>query len=616
MAEEGMHPSQLSLSDAGVRFIAKHEGFKPNLYNDPVGHCTIGFGHLVHKGPINGTEPAEFKAGLTREQSLGLLKQDAGKAEATIRKSVTVPLTQNQYDALVSFTYNVGGGAFQKSTLLKELNKGNYDKVPGELNKWVRASGKVLPGLQKRRAEEGTYFKGTTPPKVEKAVAEAKETAEKTVCQECQPKEVIPLIFVPGIMGSVLRKRGGKGGQGEMVWNPGSKAFMLWNYSMADASEKRRKVIGPGYFSPDYLTVNGGNEPDDPNRGWDGIYSGYDEIRDYLQALKLPTDLAAKTEVPAYAFGYNWSDDNFNSGKKLNVYIGQIIKKHNSPGRVCKKVILISHSMGGLVSRSACKLHGAEGQVLGIVHGVQPVTGAPVAYWRMKAGFENSSIMTWISAQVLGRSAEEVTALLGNMPGALELLPNQDYQNNQGKTAWLMLHDGTKLPKSNPYQEIYGQKGKYWHAINPAYLNPGKSKPAMDWAKYKELLGMAESFHGKLKLYIHGTCQVFYGTGHPSADSVSFRKLAWYQEATNPMIFGNETSKGEYIARVKEGDDSFRVMLNDPSGDGDGTVPAFSGKALNAPGTVSFGLEHEPAYRNPQAQAFTKKAIIEFCRKK
>jgi GH24 family phage-related lysozyme (muramidase) len=147
-----------ALSPAGATFIAKFEGFRSALYNDPAGHCTIGFGHLVHHGPINGSEPKEFKAGITRERALELLQADAASAASAIRKNVKVPLTQQQFDALVSFAYNVGSGAFGDSTLLKKLNAGEYDAVPAQLNRWVKAEGKTLEGLVRRRAAEGALF--------------------------------------------------------------------------------------------------------------------------------------------------------------------------------------------------------------------------------------------------------------------------------------------------------------------------------------------------------------------------------------------------------------------------------------------------------------------------
>jgi lysozyme len=153
---------KVRLSKRGAAFIAHFEGFKPKLYNDPVGHCTIGCGHLVHHGPINGSEPEEFKAGITRERALELLQEDAESAAGEISTSVKVDLSQPQADALISFAFNVGNGAFRDSTLLKMLNDGDFAAVPAQLDRWTKASGRTLPGLVRRRKAEGALFRDGT----------------------------------------------------------------------------------------------------------------------------------------------------------------------------------------------------------------------------------------------------------------------------------------------------------------------------------------------------------------------------------------------------------------------------------------------------------------------
>ena len=147
-----------TLSQAGVEFIARFEGFRGTLYDDAAGHCTIGFGHLVHHGRTNGTESAEFRNGISRERGLELLADDAAKAAQAVVERVQVPLAQHQFDALVSFVFNLGAGAFAESTLLRELNAGHYDAVPPQLDRWVKAGGKTLQGLVRRREAEGVLF--------------------------------------------------------------------------------------------------------------------------------------------------------------------------------------------------------------------------------------------------------------------------------------------------------------------------------------------------------------------------------------------------------------------------------------------------------------------------
>ncbi len=149
----------MRVSDAGAQLIASFEGFRPNLYNDAAGHCTIGFGTLVHKGPINGSEPDEYRRGISRERAFELLRQACDRFEKSVN-SIGVPLTQNQFDALVSFTYNLGAGWTRQSGLVTALRGQRYADVPSEMMKWNKAGGKVLPGLTNRRAKESALFSG------------------------------------------------------------------------------------------------------------------------------------------------------------------------------------------------------------------------------------------------------------------------------------------------------------------------------------------------------------------------------------------------------------------------------------------------------------------------
>jgi GH24 family phage-related lysozyme (muramidase) len=151
------------VSSQGVELIKNFEGFSDKLYNDPVGHCTVGYGTLIHRGNCDGHSSEQpYVSGVTKERAAELLTQEASGFAGTINNKVTVPLNQNQFDALVSFVYNVGPGNFEKSTLLKLLNQGKYDSVPTELRKWTKArqNGQLvdLPGLVKRRVAEAELF--------------------------------------------------------------------------------------------------------------------------------------------------------------------------------------------------------------------------------------------------------------------------------------------------------------------------------------------------------------------------------------------------------------------------------------------------------------------------
>lgn len=139
------------INDEGLAVLKRFEGKRLTAYRDPVGIWTIGYGHTDAAGAPKVTAGQT----ITEGQAEAILKADLGQYENAVQNAVKVLLTDNQFSALVSFTFNVGVGAFRKSTLLKKLNAGNYDAVPGELMKWNKAGGKALPGLTNRRAAEG-----------------------------------------------------------------------------------------------------------------------------------------------------------------------------------------------------------------------------------------------------------------------------------------------------------------------------------------------------------------------------------------------------------------------------------------------------------------------------
>jgi lysozyme len=151
----------LDVSAGGLSLIASFEGWRGDLYDDVAGNATIGYGHLVHAGPVTAADRGgPYGNGITQAQGLALLHGDAARMVEAVRSSVTVPLTQDQFDALVSFTYNVGAGAFEGSTLLRLLNAGDYAGARAQFAVWDKAGGQVVPGLVRRRAAEAALFGG------------------------------------------------------------------------------------------------------------------------------------------------------------------------------------------------------------------------------------------------------------------------------------------------------------------------------------------------------------------------------------------------------------------------------------------------------------------------
>lgn len=133
----------------GIELIKKYEGFRAEAYKCPAGKWTVGYGH---------TRTASIGQTITEKDAEELLKSDLEISEWAVNHYVKVPLNQNQFDALVSFVFNIGYGNFKKSSLIKFLNLEKYDLAKNEFHKWRMGGGKVLPGLVKRRAAEAELF--------------------------------------------------------------------------------------------------------------------------------------------------------------------------------------------------------------------------------------------------------------------------------------------------------------------------------------------------------------------------------------------------------------------------------------------------------------------------
>ena len=139
----------MKTSNVGIELIKKYEGCVLKAYKCPSGVWTIGYGHT--NGVKSGMQ-------ITKVQALNYLKQDLSVYEKAVTNYVKVPLNQNQFDALVSFSFNCGSGALKTSTLLKKLNSCDYNGAANEFLKWNKSNGKVLNGLVRRRQEEKELF--------------------------------------------------------------------------------------------------------------------------------------------------------------------------------------------------------------------------------------------------------------------------------------------------------------------------------------------------------------------------------------------------------------------------------------------------------------------------
>jgi lysozyme len=141
------------ITEDGLDLIKRFEGFRPTVYACPAGWPTIGYGHVVRE-----SERERFSAGIDERAAEELLRRDVETAEKAVLRLIHVPLSDGQFSALVSFVFNLGAGALQRSTLRRKINRGEHETVPAEFRRWVWAGGRKLKGLMRRREAEAVLF--------------------------------------------------------------------------------------------------------------------------------------------------------------------------------------------------------------------------------------------------------------------------------------------------------------------------------------------------------------------------------------------------------------------------------------------------------------------------
>lgn len=148
----------MKVSNAGIQLIKHHEGVRYKPYTCPAGLWTVGVGHLIGNGKFL---PKEWNKTFTQDEINGILKYDLNRFELGVHKMLpNVFLRQHEFDALVSFCFNLGLGCFQRSTIRQALLRGDKEAAMASLVKYCRANGKILKGLQTRRLDEKRLFLG------------------------------------------------------------------------------------------------------------------------------------------------------------------------------------------------------------------------------------------------------------------------------------------------------------------------------------------------------------------------------------------------------------------------------------------------------------------------
>jgi lysozyme len=147
----------MKASEKCLKMLAHHEGVRKKPYKCPAGLWTVGVGHLIGDGK---SLPDSWNRTFTLEEVYAILAKDVERFERGVSRLITYPLSQNEYDAIISFAFNLGLGCLQRSTLRSALNRGDKVAAIESLLKYNKAGGKVLKGLDNRRKDEAAMFRG------------------------------------------------------------------------------------------------------------------------------------------------------------------------------------------------------------------------------------------------------------------------------------------------------------------------------------------------------------------------------------------------------------------------------------------------------------------------
>ena len=573
------------------------------------------------------------------------------------------------------------------------------------------------------------------------ATAEITKVSDSQRCQMTVPCHVVPIVFVPGIMGSNLVGAATEDGQEPdgFAWNPNDMLGMAGTLINSNSPDDRQKRLNPvttkvlfdipkipSTYKNDLLDLFGGcvssEEKDQKKRetvlenirlmlqerGWGTVmYDSYWPIlmalQRYLNPKQSMTEIQrfkkneapaaysdAKTKgdkdlwsellldkqngfnsieglhcvggknqpkdlladevehalsycYPVHAAGYNWLRTNYDSANgpdkwSLKQTVERIIAENQKIDHECNKVIIVTHSMGGLVARAYCKEN--QDKVHGVIHGVMPATGAPPMYKRMRAGFGGveteqidgftDKLMGGATAMIMGGDGYKVTAVLASCVGALELAPTMDYGRTKSTVKqWLRIKSANTpvlLPKSgDPYKEIY--LSDQWYGLIPQYapdngadgrnqrINPAGLDLGMeDRIFFAKNIDKAKLFH-KIYMpyeYYHPNSYVSYlaqgkayetvtweATGGTQRSPVGSSDGGWRTESGAELSTEAALDAAELNPITGENIDDFQLSRDGRGGDldiererqtqnykvlkqegkGDGTVPEESGQA-------------------------------------
>ena len=514
------------------------------------------------------------------------------------------------------------------------------------------------------------------------------------------PSKVIPVIVVPGIMGTNLRAATSPAKRANEVLDPGEPAWRAPNGTFEGVKtarkwasfqpKQRQLILNANTLEVDnrgdiHLPLDARNygttEAEVRQRWWGEVH--WDSYGNLLYGLHVglnhtfemdPLDNVrvicthwkdvmacdpAKWGVrgidkltegelekhagyyyPVYACGYNWLESCEDSAKRLRQRIERIIGFWTERKRECRQVILITHSMGGLVARACAKE--IPDRILGVIHGAMPTLGAPVCYRRIACGTEKWSpsngqidnIKAEHVAEILGERPRDTMAVMAMSPGALQLLPNHLYPQ-----PWLHVclvsrvnnkdvpRDVVHLPVGNPY-DMYRDVQSWYRLVDPQLADPaGKYKGEGAFLElFRQAVNTAERFHREvLGTYYHPNTYAFYGA---DPAHMSFGAVRWVaRDSGNGAVFTETNLRG--AVRVGYGPmGARRVRVEDrtelrfvPARQdvaGDGTVPHQSGVGPRGKVSQLFdirGFDHQGAFNNEAVLLLTHHLVAKLVQK-
>jgi pimeloyl-ACP methyl ester carboxylesterase len=511
------------------------------------------------------------------------------------------------------------------------------------------------------------------------------------------PSSVIPVIVVPGIMGTNLRAKAQprtrdevnrEAEPGKAVWRPPNTIpGGLWDaFAWDNCTPKQRQRL----FDVDTIEVDDGGPAHIPHgdgrlhvhpalareRGWGEVHAdsyigllcalqtrlnqtflhddpdGERQIRPHWQAVmacdparwgmprmkpltEADLDKHARHHYPVYAVGYNWLECCDKAARRLERRIVEIIEAWRGMQRQCDRVIVVTHSMGGLVARACAKR--IPDRIAGVIHGVMPALGAPAAYRRMTCGTEAQDIVGKFTAMILGKTTYDTTPVLATSPGALELLPTHSYpgpwlhvgvaqpsgRGDGGET----VHDFLHLPNEavpNPY-DIYRNTRTWYRLVDPALADPaGKflTRKGGITKAIKDAISTAEWFHkGVLGDYYHPNTYAFYGADPSQLAFAHVRWIGREESGAHTVLTAANVTKARFAGNASEGGRRVEIEPGStmffrpepPDACGDRTVPYQSGAGPAGKVEHLFetrGYDHQGSYNNDDMLMLTFRLVV------